>query len=79
MKSNETRNNQVEFGRNEKIQITIYLYLTSSIKKDLQKNLKIMFQKINHTQFRNITNSENQIKSKSITEIERRKINFNLK
>jgi hypothetical protein len=79
MKSNETRNNQIEFGRNQKIQITTYLFLTSSNKKCLQKNLKIMFKKINHTQFRNITNIENQIKSKLTTEAERRKINFNLK
>jgi hypothetical protein len=47
--------------------------------KKLQKNLKIIFKKINHTQFRKITNVENQIRMKSITETERRKINFNLK
>jgi hypothetical protein len=68
-----------EFGRKEKIQITTYLYLPSSNKKSLQKNLKIMFNKVNHAQFRNIMNMENQIKSKLITEAERRKINSNHK
>jgi hypothetical protein len=80
IKSNKSIDpHKIEFGRNEKIQITTYLYLTSSNKKGLQKKLKIMFKKINHAKFRNIMNIENQIKSKLITEAERRKINFNLK
>jgi hypothetical protein len=36
-KSTESRNNQIEFGRNEKIQITTYLCLTSSNKKASRK------------------------------------------
>jgi hypothetical protein len=48
IKSNEFIDSQMEFGRNENIQITSSLYLTSSNKKkNLQKHLKIMFKKIN--------------------------------
>jgi hypothetical protein len=50
LKSNKTDTSyEGKFGRNNKIQITTYLCLTASIKKNnhFKMNLKILFQKIN--------------------------------
>jgi hypothetical protein len=74
IKSDESRKTQTEIGRNKEIQITTYLFLTSSNKKGLQKNLKIRFKKVNLPQFKNTTNDHNN--SKLITETDRKKNDF---